>query len=87
MNSQDSSAESTLRGLARLQRLAAEQGVGPVTRFEDLLGDFWPVDESMEEFLATLRAWRQDRVDSSAALPHHYRPTPLRRLGLAPPAS
>ncbi len=59
-------ADSTVRGLARLQRLAAEQGVEPATRFEDLLGDFWPEDESMEEFLETLSSWRQDRADTSA---------------------
>ena len=38
----------------RLRRLAEEQGVKPVQRFEDLLGDFWPEDESIDDFLAWL---------------------------------
>jgi hypothetical protein len=50
-----------VKGAGRVARLAAEQGVQPVTRFEALLGDFWPADEGDEDFLATLRAWREDR--------------------------
>ena len=46
---------------ARLQRLAAEQGVQPVTDPTVLLGGFWPEEESAEEFLTTLRAWREER--------------------------
>ena len=34
---------------------------GPVERFEDLLGDFWPEDETCDEFIAWLREGRQDR--------------------------
>ena len=41
-----------------LRTLAAEQGVQPVTTFEDLLGDFWPEDETADEFVATVRRWR-----------------------------
>jgi hypothetical protein len=41
-------------------RLAKEQGVEPVRDISSLYGDFWPEDESMEEFLATLRRWRQE---------------------------
>ena len=40
--------------------LAAEQGVKPVSDPDTLYGDFWPEDESMEEFLTTLRRWRQE---------------------------
>jgi hypothetical protein len=45
---------------ADLLALAEEQGVKPVERFEDLLGDFWPEDETCDEFLAWLRMGRQD---------------------------
>ena len=42
-----------------LTDLARQQGVEPVQRFEALLGDFWPEDESIEEFLAWLRHERE----------------------------
>jgi hypothetical protein len=48
-------------GATRLERLAAEQGVTPVTDIEALRGDFWPEDEDSDEFLATIRAWRENR--------------------------
>jgi hypothetical protein len=35
--------------------MARQQGVKPVDRFEDLLGDFWPEDESVDEFLEERR--------------------------------
>ena len=43
-----------------LDSLATQQGVKPVTNFEDILGDFWPKDESIDEFVTTLRAWREN---------------------------
>ncbi|HUG15147.1 MAG TPA: hypothetical protein VMM78_09020 [Thermomicrobiales bacterium] len=45
-----------------LEALAKQQGVKPVARFDDLLGDFWPEDESGDEFLATLKEWRSEGV-------------------------
>lgn len=42
------------------ETLARRQGVLPVTRFEDLLGDFWPEDEKGEEFDEWLRRIRRD---------------------------
>src|SRR5579859_7997913 len=47
-----------------LEQLAAAQGVGPVTDFESMLGDFWPEQETTEEFLATLRTWRSASAPS-----------------------
>ena len=44
-----------------LLRLAEEQGVSPVTNFDDLLGDASPEDAgdaSVDEFLRALREWR-----------------------------
>jgi len=46
---------------ADLLALAQAQGVKPVARFEDLLGDFWPEDETGDQFLAWLREERRDR--------------------------
>ena len=42
-----------------LRDLIAEQGVKPITDIDELKGDFWPEDESIEEFIATLREWRR----------------------------
>jgi len=41
-----------------LEELAAHEGIAVVTNFDDLLGDFWPEDESEEEFNSTVRKWR-----------------------------
>ena len=45
---------------ADLATLAAQQGVRPVTRFEDLLVDLWPEDEDIDAFIVTLRRWRHE---------------------------
>jgi hypothetical protein len=37
-----------------VEELAREQGVKPVEDPNDLKGDFWPEDESVDEFLAWL---------------------------------
>ena len=41
-----------------LATLAATQGVTPIERPEDLLGDFWPEDEQVEDFLTAIKAWQ-----------------------------
>ncbi len=43
-------------------QLATEQGVSAVTDFEALLGDFWPEEESADDFIAQVRAWRREDV-------------------------
>ncbi len=43
-----------------IERLAAEQGVVPAS-FDSLLGDFWPEDESADEFIAALHQWRREQ--------------------------
>jgi hypothetical protein len=43
-----------------LSALIAAQGVKPVDRFEHLLGDFWPEDESADDFLAAVGDWRHE---------------------------
>lgn len=42
-----------------LKTLAALQGVKPVKDFNDLLGDFWPEEETADEFIAAVREWRR----------------------------
>lgn len=43
-----------------LEALAEVQGVAPVADAGDLVGDFWPEDESVDEFVAAVREWRDD---------------------------
>ncbi|MDQ3548502.1 MAG: hypothetical protein M3439_06740 [Chloroflexota bacterium] len=43
-----------------LKELAREQGVKPVNNLADLRADFWPEDESVDEFVATIREWRRE---------------------------
>ena len=43
-----------------VEQLATEQDVKPVEDPNDLKGDFWPEDESVDEFLAWLRALRRE---------------------------
>ena len=45
---------------ATVEELARQQGVRPIEKAEDLLGDFWPEDEDIEDFLAALREWRSE---------------------------
>ncbi len=34
----------------------------PVQRLEDLWGDFWPEDESVDDFISAVRRWRREDV-------------------------
>lgn len=43
-----------------LERLATEQGVRPIQDFESLKADFWPKDESVDDFVRTIRERRRD---------------------------
>lgn len=43
----------------RIEQLVAEQGTRPLD-FEEMLGNFWPEEESADEFLAALREWRNE---------------------------
>lgn len=43
-----------------LDALAADQGVKAANDFDALLGDFWPEDESADEFVAALSGWRRE---------------------------
>jgi hypothetical protein len=45
-------------GYPSVEQLMAEQGTGPITDMSVLHVDFWPEEETVEKFLATLREWR-----------------------------
>jgi hypothetical protein len=45
-------------GHPSVEQLMAEQGTGPITDVTLLHGDFWPEEESIEEFLDALHEWR-----------------------------
>lgn len=47
-----------------LEELAAQQGVKPVKDFDALLGDFWPEDETADQFIAAVRHWRREGSDA-----------------------
>jgi hypothetical protein len=38
-----------------------------IQRLEDLQGDFWPKDESVDEFIETVRRWRRGDMALHAA--------------------
>ena len=52
-----------------LEELATEQDVSPVATPEELKADFWPEDESCDEFIATVREWRREGVRDRRASP------------------
>ena len=54
-------------GHPSFEQLMAEQGTGPITDVSVLHGDFWPEEESIEEFLATLYEWRGRKRTHPAA--------------------
>ncbi len=43
-----------------VQAFLQAQGAKPVERFEDLLGDFWPEGESVDDFLEARRQWQKE---------------------------
>jgi hypothetical protein len=54
-------------GHPSIEQLMAEQGTGPITDVSELHGNFWPEEESVEEFVATIREWRgHKRTDPPA---------------------
>jgi len=50
-----------------LDEIIAQQGKGPITDVSDLHGDFWPEEESIEDFLAAVHESRgHKRADPAA---------------------
>lgn len=56
----EQSALYAFDALPELDTLADAQGVAPIEDIEQLVADFWPEDETIEEFMATLRRWRDE---------------------------
>ena len=54
-------------GHPSVEHLTAEQGTGPIADVRLLRGDFWPEEESIEDFLATLHEWRGHVLTDPAA--------------------
>jgi hypothetical protein len=54
-------------GHPSIEQLMAEQGTGPIVDVSVLHGDFWPEDETIEEFLEILRDWRSPSQNDPAA--------------------
>lgn len=52
--------QNALDGTGDLALLAKEQGVELATDFDRLIGHFWPDDESTDEFLRSVRVWRDE---------------------------
>jgi hypothetical protein len=55
------------RGHPSVDELVAAQGLSFPRDPRDLLGNFWPEQESIDDFLAALREWRgRERTDPAA---------------------
>ena len=52
--------EESSQGRTDLEILAKQQGITPINNFDGLLGDFWPEDESADEFISAVREWRRE---------------------------
>ena len=64
---QSECVQYSVAGHPSVEQLVAEQGTGPITDVSVLHGDFWPEEESIEEFLETLHEWRGHAGASPAA--------------------
>ena len=62
---QASAATATPRRTS-LEELARQQVVQPVTDPRNLLGTFWPEDETADDFLAAVRAIRKGEATDPA---------------------
>lgn len=54
-------------GHPSIDELMSEQHVVPTDDARQLLGDFWPEDESVDDFIAAVREWRGHLADDRAA--------------------
>ncbi len=62
-NGPQRSGSTTQHKERTIEDLAMEQGVKPASDFESLLGDFWPEDESADDFISAVRQWRREGTD------------------------
>lgn len=54
-------------GHPSIEELKLAQGTIPTSDPRELVGDFWPQDEDIDDFLAALRAWRGHSETDQAA--------------------
>lgn len=54
-------------GHPSIGQLMTAQGTGPITNPSVLHGNFWPEEESIEDFLEALHQWRGHRRTDPAA--------------------
>lgn len=66
-NDNPASVPYSASGHPSVEQLMAEQGTGPITDASLLHGDFWPEEESIEDFLDTLHEWRGHKRTDPAA--------------------
>jgi len=64
-NREELRAESPEEAHARVRELARRQGIEPIRDIKELQGDFWPEEESIDDFLSWLRATRREEKDRS----------------------
>ncbi len=57
---QSTEEESRKQAHARARELAKQQGVRPIQNMAELKGDFWPEEDSIDEFLSWLHDLRQN---------------------------
>lgn len=55
-----SSSSTSFDARPDLEQLAREQGAPLTANFDNLLGDFWPDEESVDDFLAARTRWRRE---------------------------
>lgn len=61
VNDTEAGESEQSKARARLRRLMDERGVKPITAEQlDAMGDLWPEDEDVDDFIAALREWRRD---------------------------
>ena len=54
-------------GHSSIEELKQVQGTIPTSDPRELLGDFWPEEENIDDFLAALREWRGHTETDQAA--------------------
>ncbi len=54
-------------GHPSIEELMQVQGTIPTSDSRELLGDFWPEEENIDDFLAALREWRGHSKTDRAA--------------------
>jgi hypothetical protein len=57
----------TRQGHATVEELVAAQGLDFPRDPRELMGDFWPEEESLDDFLAAMREWRGHKRTDPAA--------------------